>query len=410
MKTIYLDNSDTTAMLDEVVAAMLPYFGQKYGNPISLHSLGLEAEEAVSASREKLASFIGAGEEEIIFTGSATEANNLALFGVAHAYRERGNHIISTSIEHKSVLNPLRRLEREGFRVTYLPVDVEGFVDPDDLKKALSDETILVSIIHANNEIGTLQDLETLGKICRERGVPFHTDAAQSFTREELSVTKQNLDLVSINAHKIHGPKGVGALYVRRGIRLDRLMEGGEQERNRRPGTENVPGIVGFARAAEIAMDRFEDNRQHMRELRDRLARGLLAIDHTWLNGPKGKNIEKRLCNNVNITFHYIEGEAILMHLSLRGVLVSSGSACSSKDLTPSHVLTAISLKHEQAHGAIRFSLSKLNTADEVDRTIEIVKEVAAKLRGMTAFIPEEHSELVSKKAKTFYKPRGGRG
>lgn len=401
---IYLDNNDTTKMLPEVFEAMKPYFMENFGNPASLHDLGLEAENAVTDARLSLIKHIGAtDEEELIFTAGATEANNFAIYGVAYAQADKGKHIISSKVEHNAVINPLKRLQSEGFDVTFLPVDSEGFIDPDDLARVIRPDTILVSIIHGNHEIGTIQDIPTIGRICKEKGVLLHSDAAQSFTKYPINVLRDNIDLLSINAHKFHGPKGVGALYRRKGVKLQKLMEGAPQENNMRPGTENVPAIMGFAKAADIAFAEFAENNAHMNAMRDRLIDELLQIPHTKLNGPTG---ERRLPTNVDITFSYIEGEAILMHLSTRGIYVSSGSACSSKALTPSVVLTSIGLKHEQAHGAIRFSLSKLNNMEEIDRTIGTVKEVVDLLRSMTAFIPEEHSELESEHAATFYKKK----
>jgi cysteine desulfurase len=402
---IYLDNNDTSMMLPEVFDAMKPYYMEKFGNPASLHALGLDAENAVNDARLKLTKHIGAtDEEELIFTGSATEANNLAILGVAYQHANKGKHIITSKVEHNAVINPMKRLQDEGYDVTFVRVDSEGIVDPDDIAKAIRPDTILVSIIHGNHEIGTIQDIPAIGKICADHDVIFHTDAAQSFTKVPINVLQDNIDLMSINAHKFHGPKGIGSLYRRKGVKIKKLMDGAPQENNMRPGTENVPYIVGFAKAADIAFDEFDKNNAHMIAMRDRLIDELLEIPHTKLNGPRG---ERRLPTNVDITFSYIEGEAILMHLSQRKIYVSSGSACSSKALTPSVVLTSIGLKHEQAHGAIRFSLSKLNTMDEIEATVSAVREVVDLLRSMTAFIPEEHSELVaSDTATTFYKKK----
>ena len=401
---IYLDNNDTSKMLPEVFEAMKPYYLENFGNPASLHDLGLEAENAMTDARISLMNHIGVKEEEeLIFTASATEANNFAIYGTAYANTGKGKHIITSKVEHNAVINPLKRLQTEGWDVTFLPVDSEGFVDPEEIARAIRQDTVLVSIIHGNHEIGTIQDIPAIGAICREKGVLFHTDAAQSFTKYPINVISDNIDMMSINAHKMHGPKGIGALYRRKGIKLQKLMDGAPQENNMRPGTENVPAIIGFAKAADIAFAGFEENNAHMTAMRDRLIHELLQIPHTKLNGPTGG---RRLPTNVDITFSYIEGEAILMHLSTRGIYVSSGSACSSKALTPSVVLTSIGLKHEQAHGAIRFSLSKLNTMEEIDRTVEAMKEVAELLRSMTAFIPEEHSELESEHAATFYKKK----
>lgn len=401
---IYLDNNDTTSMLPEVFEAMKPYFSENFGNPASLHRLGLEAENAINDARHRLAKHIGSGDDdEIIFTSSATEANNFAIFGAAYQHRDEGKHIITSKVEHNAVINPMKRLQEEGFDVTFIPVDSYGFVDPDELARAVRPDTTLVSIIHGNHEIGTIQYISEIGRICAEKGVIFHTDAAQSFTKVPINVLEDNIHLMSLNAHKFHGPKGIGALYRRKGVKLRKLMEGAPQENNLRPGTENVPAIIGFAKAADIAFAEFEENNARMTAMRDRMIDQLLQIPHTRLNGPRG---DKRLPTNVDVTFSYIEGEAILMHLSQRGIYVSSGSACSSKSLTPSVVLTSIGLKHEQAHGAIRFSFSKLNTMEQVERTVEAVKEVVTLLRSMTAFIPEEHSEVESESGKSFYKQK----
>jgi cysteine desulfurase len=400
---IYLDNNDTTPMLPEVFEAMKPYFLERFGNPSSLHALGLEAETAINEARAVIARAIGSGDpDEIIFTASATEANNFALYGVAYELQGKGKHIISSKVEHNAIINPLKRLQAEGFDVTFLSVDSEGFVDPDDIAKAIRKDTILLSIIHGNHEIGTIQDIPAIGQICAEKGILLHTDSAQSFTKVPIDVVKDNIQLMSLNAHKFHGPKGIGALYRRRGIKLQKLMEGAPQENNLRPGTENVPAIIGFAKAVEIAFREYETNNIKMTSMRDQLIDKLLEIPHTKLNGPRGN---LRLPTNVDITFSYIEGEAILMHLSQRGIYVSSGSACSSKSLTPSVVLTSIGLKHEQAHGAIRFSLSKLNTPGQIDYVVEETKKVVELLRSMSAFIPEEHSELEGE-GQVFYRKK----
>jgi cysteine desulfurase len=401
-KPIYFDSNDTTPITEPVFKAMKPYFMELFGNPASLHQAGLEAEDAVSEARATIAGLLDGTPEELIFTGSATEANNLAIFGLTQHAPENKRHLITSKVEHHAVLNVMKRLEKEGFKVTFLDVNREGFVDPDDLKKAITPETLLFSVVHGNHVIGTIQDLKALGQVCRESGVLFHTDAAQSFSKAPLSVKDLPIDLISLNSHKMHGPKGVGALYVRKGVKLSRLMEGGPQENNRRPGTENVPGIIGFAEAAKIAFADREKNNIHIAQIRDRLIDRLLEIPHTHLNGPRQQG---RVPNNANITFLYIEGEAILMHLSMRGVYVSSGSACSSIALMPSNVLTAIGLKHEEAHGSIRFSFSKLNTLDEVDRAVEHVKAVVEQLRAMSAFIPEEHSEIEGK-GQSFYRKK----
>ncbi|MEM3400204.1 MAG: cysteine desulfurase family protein [Candidatus Micrarchaeia archaeon] len=385
-----MDNSATTCVLPDVVREMLPYYTKKYGNPSSLHYLGEEAENAITKARTTIAKAINASASEIIFTGSATEANNIAIYGIALAGKKNGKtHLITSAIEHSAALNPMKRLEKQGFELTILPVDSEGFIDTTRLENAINEKTALVSIIHANHEIGTIQNLREIGKICREKGVPFHTDSAQGFTKTELDVKAQNIDMVTLNSHKIHGPKGVGALYIRSGIKLEKVFDGGPQEFDIRPGTENVPAIVGFAKAVEIGMRDYEQNTAHMRSLRNMLIDGLLSIENTHLNGPKGKNMDKRLPNNANITFKYIEGEAIVLSLSMHGICVSTGSACSSHALQPSHILTAIGLRHEDAHGSIRYSLSRFNTKEEVEYVIEKTRAVVEKLRKISAFVPQ---------------------
>ncbi len=403
-KIIYLDNGDTTRIDDDTLDHMLEFYRYSYGNPVSLHNLGIEADENLAKARASIAGHINADPGEIIFTSGATEANNMAINGIAEYMKNKGNHIIISSIEHSSVKAVAHRLKAEGYKVDEVKVDPEGFIDIDDLKSKFKVTTILVSIIYANYEIGTIQNIEEIGKICREKGVVLHTDAAQAFGKLRIDVKKENIDLMTFNAHKNHGPKGIGALYIRKGIKIRKLMEGGSHEFNLRPGTENLPAIMGFARSAEVAYRDLDSNNSRITSLRDRLIEGLTKIDHITLNGPKGPTVRMRLPHNVDITFHYIEGEAILMHLSLRGICVSSGSACSSKTLEPSHVLTAIGLKHEQAHGSIRFTLSKFNTEEEIDETVNNVTEVVEILRSMSSFIPEEHSELLNANAKTFYK------
>ncbi len=397
---IYFDNNDTTPIHPDVLKAMLPYFREKFGNPASLHSLGLEGEATVEQARETIAAAIGARPKELVFTSGATESNNIALLGTARARPDK-RHIIISAVEHSSVLNAAQRLEKEGYRITRLPVDGQGYVSPDALRDALDDDTLLVSVVAANHEIGTIQDLESLAEIAHERGVPLHTDAAQALGKIRFDVEASGVDLASFNAHKLHGPKGAGALFFRRRARPKRLMEGAPQEFDLRPGTENVPGIVGFAKAVEIAVRDREQVAGRLLELTERLAQGLSEIPHTRLNGPEPA---ERMPGNLNVTFLYIEGEAILMHLNNRGIAVSSGSACSSKSLVPSTVLTAIGLIHEEAHGAIRFSLSRFNTAEEVETVITATREVVELLRSMTAFIPEVHSERSG--GKSFYRAR----
>ncbi|MDD5178257.1 MAG: cysteine desulfurase family protein [Candidatus Nanoarchaeia archaeon] len=367
---VYLDNAATTKVDDEVIKAMNPYFNKIYGNASSLHSFGNEAKNALENSRRIIAEKINADTSEIIFVASGTEADNLAILGTAFL-KEKG-HILTTKIEHPAVLETCKELEKRGFQVTYLDVDKEGFIKnfEDNLRK----DTILVSVMHANNEIGTIQNIERIGKICREKNIVFHSDCVQSFTKESIDVKKMNLDLASFSSHKIHGPKGVAALYIRKGIKLKRIIYGGHHELNIRPGTENIPGIVGFAKASQLLN---KNEIERTTKLRNKLIDGLLKIPDTKLNGSR----ERRLCNNVNVSFKYVEGESLLLYLDEKGIAVSTGSACSSQTLEPSHVLLAIGLPHEIAHGTIRFSLSKYTTEKEIDYTIKSVKEVVEKLR-----------------------------
>ncbi|MBN1156696.1 cysteine desulfurase, partial [Candidatus Woesearchaeota archaeon] len=348
---IYLDNGATTMTAKEVVDEMNVYFTEKYGNASSLHSFGEEAKKALNNSREIIAKKINAEPKEIIFTSGGSESDNLALKGVAFALRKKGNHIITTSIEHPAILGTCNFLSKHGFEITYLKVDNEGFIDLDELEKSLTDKTVLVTIMHANNEIGTIQDLARIGAICKKHNVLFHTDAVQSFTKTDIDVKRMNIDLASFSGHKIHGPKGIGALYVRKGIKLDKMIHGGHHEFDKRAGTENISGIAGFAKAVEISN---QADVKKMTELREYFITEIIKnIKDVKLNGPEG---EKRLCNNVNVSFRYIEGESILFHLDMKGIAVSTGSACSSQNLEPSHVLLAIGLPHEIAHGTIRFT------------------------------------------------------
>jgi len=375
-KTIYLDNATTTTLDAEVLEVMRPYFFEWYGSPTHEygHTFGLKAREALERSREAVASSIEASPEEVIFTSGGTESNNLAIKGLTLASEDR-RHLITSKIEHASVLNVIKSLERVGFRAGYLNVDREGFIDLEQLKNEINEETLLVSVQHANQEIGTIQSVKEIGKICEEKGVLFHVDAVQSFTKVPIDVREMNIDLLSVSAHKIHGPKGIGALYVKEGTKLKPLIEGGYHEFGLRSGTENIAGAVGFAKAIEIVN---KSQMEHMRGLRDYLMKGLLEIPDSKLNGPRG---DKRLCNNVNVTFRFVEGESVLLHLDMRGIIVTTGSACFSKTLEPSHVILALGLKHEDAHGSVRFSLSKYNTLEEMDFTVENVKDVVGQLR-----------------------------
>lgn len=380
MKEIYLDNAAATPAAEEVIEAMMPYFNEKYGNASSLHSYGKEAKEALEKSREKIADKLNAEPYEIIFTSGGTESNNFALKGVAAANKKKGKHIITTKIEHPCILNSCKWLEKEGFEVTYLGVDEFGLVDISDIENSIRKDTILISIIHGNNEIGTIQNINEIGKICSEKEVYFHTDACQSFTKVPIDAGKDNIDLITINSHKIYGPKGVGALYIKEGTKIDSLIHGGGHEHGRRSGTENVSGIVGFAKASEITT--LEDI-ENMKKLRDYLIKRIInEIPNSKLNGHP----EKRLCNNANFTFKFIEGESMLMLLDMVGIAVSTGSACSSGSLEPSHVLSAIGLPPEDAHGSLRITLGKYNTPEEMDYTIANLKKIVERLRELSPF------------------------
>ena len=385
---VYLDNNATTPVDRRVYEAMSPYLFEKFGNPSTLYSIGAEARAAVEEARKKVADLIGAKPDEIVFTGCGSESDNMALKGVAFAQMERGKHIIVSSVEHHAVLNTAAYLEKIGFEVTYLPVDRYGMVDPDDLRQAIRTDTILVSIMLANNEIGTIQPIKELCLVSHERGVLFHTDAVQAAGKLRIDVEELGVDLLSLSAHKIYGPKGVGALYIRKGTKIYPLIHGGHQERGRRAGTENVAGIVGFGKAAEIALQEMEEEAVRIAGLRDRLEGGILErIEDVLINGHP----EKRLPNTTNISFRYIEGEAIILKLASHGIFASTGSACSSDTLEPSHVLMAIGLSPEVGHGSVRFSLGKFNTADDVDRTLEVLPEVVSNLREMSPFWREKN-------------------
>jgi cysteine desulfurase len=387
MVKIYLDYAATTPVHPEVLKAMLPYFTEIYGNPSSVHTAGQEARTAVEKARESVASLIGAAAEEIVFTSGGTEADNYALRGAALANASKGKHIITTSIEHHAALESARALEKQGFKVTYLPVDDYGMVDPGDVKKVLTPETILISVMHANNEIGTVQPLAEIGKIAREAGIIFHTDAVQTVGHIPTDVNELGVDLLSMSAHKLYGPKGVGALYVRKGTRLAALIHGGGQEKARRSGTENVPGIVGFGKAAEVARGEMQDEAARLVVLRDKLFLGLQQrMEKIKLNGHP----EKRLPNNVNISVSYVEGESMVLSLDLQGIYVSTGSACSSGSLEPSHVLLAIGCSHEQAHGSLRFTIGKWTTEQEIDRVLEVLPPIVQKLRAMSPLLKEK--------------------
>ena len=381
MRRIYLDHAATTPTHPEVVKAMLSYFTDAFGNPSSIYSYGQEAKAAIEKARSKVAEFIGARDEEIVFTSGGTEADNFALKGVAYANEHKGNHIITTSIEHHAVLETCKFLERMGFEVTYLPVDGYGLVDPQDVKKAVTNKTILISIMHANNEVGTIEPISKIAKIARELGIYFHTDAVQTVGHIPLMVDELGVDMLSISAHKFYGPKGIGALYIKKGTKLLALMQGGEQEKRRRAGTENVPAIVGFGLATELARQEMGKEIERQTYLRDELLKGLLErIDHIRLNGHP----IRRLPNNVNLSVEFVEGESMLLNLDLEGICASTGSACSSSSLDPSHVLLALGLAPEQAHGSLRFTLGRENTEEDIKRVLDVLPRVVAKLRAMS--------------------------
>ncbi len=388
MKLIYFDNGASTAVAPEVVKSMQPYFEERFGNASSQHEKGREAKEALEKSRKKIAKSIGAKTNEVYFTSGGTESNNWALKGLFWQNQKQGtgkNHIVTTKIEHDCVLNSCKWLETQGAKVTYLDVDKKGFIDLNDLKNAITEKTFVVSVIHGNNEIGTIQDLEAISKICKEKNVLLHTDACQSYTKTFLDIKKQGLDLVTLNSHKIHGPKGVGALYVRQGVKITPFMHGGGHEAGLRSGTENISGIVGFAKASEV-IDKKAIKK--MTEIRNKLIKGILEIENVILNGAKNSEDwkkDKRLCNNVNISFNNIEGESLGGYLMQKNICTSTGSACMAHSLEPSHVLTAIGLTPLQANSSLRITISKYTTEEEVDYFLKVLPEIVRKLRRISA-------------------------
>ncbi len=378
MKRIYLDYAATTPMHPDVLKTMQRYFSEKFGNPSSLHSVGQEAKDAMEKARSTVAQSLGAQPEEIIFTSGGTESDNFAIKGVASAMRSKGNHIITSKIEHHAVLEPCHFLQENGFEVTYLRVDRYGMIDPDDVRKAITNKTILISIMHANNEIGTIEPIEEIGKICRNKGVYLHTDAVQSFGSLETNVDKLGVDLLSISAHKFYGPKGVGVLYIRKGTRISPLIHGGAQEWNKRASTQNVPGIVGLSKAVQLTMAEKSERVKHYAPLRDRLISLILDnIEDTRLNGHP----EKRLPNNCHIIVKYVEGESMLLKLDAVGIEAATGSACSSGSLEPSHVLIAIGISLEDAHGSLRFTIGRLTTEEDITYTGEKLPKIVNELR-----------------------------
>ena len=378
MKTrIYLDNAATTRTVD----AMLPYFTESYGNPSSIYELGQRSKEAITKAREEIARVIGAKPEEIYFTGGGSEADNWAIKAAYEAYKNKGNHIITSKIEHHAVLHTCQYLEKQGARVTYLDVDENGMIDLDQLQKAITPETILITIMFANNEIGTIEPVKEIGMIAKEHGILFHTDAVQAFGQVPIDVDELNIDMLSSSAHKINGPKGIGCLYIRKGVKIRSFIHGGAQERKRRAGTENVPGIGGYGVAARMAAESMEERIKKEQELRDYFIRQVLEeVPYTRLNGDP----VKRLPNNANFSFRFIEGESLLIMLDMKGIAGSSGSACTSGSLDPSHVLLAIGLPHETAHGSLRLTLGADTTKEDLDYTLEQIKEIVAKLRNLS--------------------------
>jgi cysteine desulfurase len=382
VKRVYLDHAATTPVDARVMEAMRPYFDREFGNASSLYHHGQQARLAMEGARKKAARLINAEPEEIVFTSGGTESDNLALIGAARALIEKGNHIITTRIEHHAIIETCIFLEGQGFRVTYIDADEHGMIDPADVEKAFTDKTILVSVMHVNNEIGTIEPISEIGRVCRKRGVCFHTDAVQGFGKVPLDVRSMNIDLLTASSHKIYGPKGVGILYVRKGVKIEPLLHGGNHEGGRRAGTENVAGIVGFGKACEIAAQEMKSEAKRLTSLRNRLVKGVLRIEKSYLNGHPGN----RLPGNANFRFDGIEGEALVLRLDATGIEASTGSACSSRELKPSHVLTAIGLKPEQAHGSLRLTLGKHTTKDDVDYVIEKLPGVIRDLRRISPF------------------------
>lgn len=380
-RMIYLDNAATTRVHPEVFSAMTPFFTEEYGNPSAIYGFAQSAKNAVDHARETIAKSIGANTEEIYFTGGGSESDNWALKATAEAYVSKGKHIITSKIEHHAILHTAQWLEKQGYEITYLDVDENGLIDPEQLEKAIRPDTILISIMAANNEIGTIEPLKEIGKIAHEHGVLFHTDAVQAFAHIPLNVDEMNIDMLSASGHKINGPKGIGILYIRKGVKIRSFIHGGAQERSRRAGTHNVPGIVGMAKATELSTEKMEERNKYEIELRDYLIdRVLSEIPYSRLNGDR----TRRLPNNANFCFRFIEGESMLILLDQNGIYGSSGSACTSGSLDPSHVLLAIGLPHEIAHGSLRLTLSEETTKEDIDYTVDKLKEIIARLRSMS--------------------------
>ncbi|WP_028309432.1 cysteine desulfurase NifS [Desulfitibacter alkalitolerans] len=381
MRKVYLDHSATTPVRKEVADLVVEYMVDKFGNPSSIHSFGREARKALDEARERLANLIGAEPKEIYFTSGGTESDNIAILGAAFANSKKGKHIITSAIEHHAVMDPCKYLEKQGYEVTYLPVDDQGIISIADLEKAIKPETILITIMHVNNEIGTIQDIGPMAKLAKDKGILFHTDAVQSLGKVHVNVNELNVDMLSGSSHKIYGPKGVGVLYIRKGVKLDSIMYGGVQERKKRPGTENLSGIVGFGLAAELAGKEIDEENDKQSKLRDKLINGILEnIPHTRLNGHS----EKRIASNVNVSIEFVEGESLLLSLDMRGIGASSGSACTSGSLDPSHVLLAMGLSHEIAHGSLRMTLGRETTEEDIDYVLEALPQVVDRLRAMS--------------------------
>ncbi|EKO1912426.1 cysteine desulfurase NifS [Clostridium botulinum] len=382
-KQVYMDYSATTYTKPEVLEEMLPFFTENFGNPSSLYSFSDKTKKAVNLARERVAKVLNAEKNEIFFTSGGSEADNWALKGIAYANKNKGNHIITTKIEHHAILHTAQFLEKEGFRVTYLPVDEEGFVSVEDVKAAITDETILVSIMFANNEIGTIEPIKEIGKLCKERNIYFHTDAVQAIGHVDIDVKDMNIDLLSMSAHKFYGPKGVGALYIRNGVKIQNLIHGGGQERGKRASTENIAGIVGLGKAIELAIENMPEENKKLANLRGKLIKEVeKRIPEVKLNGPR--DMSKRLPNNVNISFIGIEGETLLLDLDMNGIFGSTGSACASASLDPSHVLLSIGLPHEIAHGSLRLSLGAKNTEEDIDYVLEVLPKIIKQRREMS--------------------------
>lgn len=391
-KIRYFDHAATTATKEEVLKEMLPYFTLNYGNASSIYSIGRKSKKAVEDARDKVANAIGATPKEIYFTACGSESDNLAIKGVAYANREKGNHIITTKIEHPAVLNTCKTLEKQGFEVTYLDVDEDGLISLDELEKSVKDTTILISVMFANNEIGTIQPIKEIGEIAKKHNIYFHTDAVQAIGNVRIDVKDLNIDLLSMSAHKFYGPKGMGALYVKTGVKFDKIQDGGHQERNKRAGTENVAGIVGIGKAIELAYENFDEYNKKLTDLRDYyISQVEEKIPYIKVNGHR----TKRLPGNANISFRFIEGESLLLNLDMKGICASSGSACTSGSLDPSHVLLAIGLPHEIAHGSLRITFGDDNSKEDVDFLVETLVEVVERLRNMSPlyedFIKEKH-------------------